>query len=47
MSCQAAVNSWSTALASMTICWLPPLLGDWVAYNKVDNQGELVGPAFS
>lgn len=24
-----------------------PIAGDWVAYNKVDNQGELTGPAFS
>ena len=23
-----------------------PIAADWEAYNKVDNQGELIGPAF-
>ncbi len=23
-----------------------PIAADWEAYNKVDNQGELMGPAF-
>jgi len=24
-----------------------PIAGNWEAYNKVDNQGELVGAAFA
>ena len=23
-----------------------PIAADWQAYNRVDNQGELLGPAF-
>ena len=23
-----------------------PIAADWERYNKVDNQGELIGPAF-